>query len=83
LVGVADFDAGGTNGEGEGCDPHAIWFAAAGVSGLCAVAMCDCGIAAGEGFSAAAFEVSRFDCGRSEIGQVFSRFQKYLYQQVA
>jgi hypothetical protein len=45
--------------------------------------MFDCGIAAGEGFSAAAFEVSRFDCGRGEIGQVFSRFQKYVYQQVA
>jgi len=28
-------------------------------------------------------EVSRFDCGRSEIGRVFSRFQKYLHQQVA
>jgi hypothetical protein len=33
--------------------------------------MCDCGIAAGEGFSAAAFEVSHFDCGRSEIGPGF------------
>jgi hypothetical protein len=65
---------GGANGEGEGCDPQAICFE--GVSGLCAVAMFDCGIAAAEGFSAAAFEVSRFDCGRGEIGRVFSRFQK-------
>jgi hypothetical protein len=37
--------------------------------------MFDCVIAAGEGFSAAGFEVSGFDCGRGEMGRFFRGFR--------
>jgi len=81
-VDVADFDAGGTSGEGEGCDQHAIWFGAAGVSGLCALAMCDYSpllrLKYHDSIADAVKELGKPE----EIGQVFSRFQKYLYQQV-